>query len=67
MTFEQWWDEVETHRDFAAISTPCARAIWFRAQETTQEEAAAIADAYVCGCGDHATEVGRKIRELPIE
>ncbi len=37
------------------------------AQEAMREQAAAIADAHICGCGDHATEVARRIRALPIE
>lgn len=34
--------------------------------ESVREEDGKIADSHICGCGDHATEVGRKIRDVKV-
>ncbi len=70
---ERWWLDLVPR--WFRFRWPLKRYYWQpqeieeskREANRLREQAALIADAHICGCGDHATEVGRKIRELPIE
>lgn len=60
MTFRDWC------RLQGLYNAPAATA-WQAGQENMREQAKQIANAHICGCGDHATEVARKIGEIEIK
>ncbi len=49
------------------ICVDCVTAAILAHAQAVRQEDAQIADAHICGCGDHATEVGRKIRAREVE
>ena len=74
MTFEQYYGDCPPNREGSREAYKRwkdRKTVWIKAQIEAQinmrERAAHVADEHICGCGDHATEAGRRIRLLCVE
>lgn len=61
MTYVEWCRQ---HFGSQADVPAMLEVAWLWGQAVMRERAALVAEAHICGCGDHATEAGRRIRAL---